>query len=116
MKVRVEKQIDGKGLKTTYKSDKLPTQLMIKEQELQKIIDKKNIIIGEKNVIDVKDVLLIVNIVLGVSSQIIASNLAKELNVSIEELLAFAEDENIDIEDENSIVSESIADMVREYI
>ncbi len=126
-KKRVENQIKGTGIKKIFTVHTLPKQLGKTDGEIKKIINDLSINIQENGNLDVNDIKKIIDYMLSENNsntraeetnevQMTARELAKEVNVSIEMLLTFAEEENINIQDDDIPLSIETITLVKEYI
>jgi len=113
---RIQSALSGKGIKRVYTMQKLPEQTNQSKEIIQHILKENNITIDDNGIIDILDVKMIIESLLEKYKGIRVSKLAAKMKVSVEEILSFALEESIDIEDANSFVSLEIAESIRTYL
>ena len=107
-----------RGVRQLLYLKQLPKQLNISEEKINTIINEENIKLNNDFSLKTNDVCIIIDKFIEdlMYPDIKISRLGEELNVTMEKLLIFAEEETISIDSEYDFISVEIANMIREYI
>ena len=115
LKKQAEDQITQKStIKRNFTVEKLSKKLNVSVVVIEDICKKYDFEKNPNELIDIRNVLSIVNIVIG--EDITLDSLSNELGCTVQDIFDFAREENIAIAKDELTVSQEIAGIIREYI